>query len=275
MTYLRKSVPKPVSGSGAPTNKQGLMTLIYADEVLSEPGRDANGVKMLGNYVMKPGAKMLQLYATPSTQKMNITIEGDEDLEGFINKLEAMHPGTQLEISEFVANSLGTGFILMAGANCGNISNRAFGSICNPMKFTGEMMDDNEGAKTNLVFAQSIRDGKIPGFYEGSYSFAENVATDETLDLLVATGTAYQLPSFDPTAEITVASIDLEAGTIVSLIGGGGANPATLDTGVPTASVATILLKDGTQWVALEDAVINLEVFSDGTDTYLKEVSRA
>ncbi len=274
MTYLRKSVPKPQAGSGAPTLKNGLLTVVYADDVLSEPTRDGNGVKMLGNLVMKSGAKMYQLYATPSTQKMNITIEGDEDLEGFINKIEAIHPGTRLEISEFVQNSIGEGFMIISGGGCGNISNRIFGSVCNPMKFVGEMADDNDGAKTNLVFEQKVRDGKIPGFYYGELTFAENAtAPDETLDLLKATGAVYQLPSTATTAAITVDSIDLDAGTIVSLIGGGGDDPLTLSTGV-TGQVTT-LLKDGTQWVALEKAVINLEVFSDGTTTYLKEVSRA
>jgi hypothetical protein len=273
MSFTRKSVPKPPAGSGSPSPKNGLMTFIYVDDILSEPTRDQNGVLQLGNYVMKTNAKMYQFYATPSTQKMNITIEGDEDLGGFINKVEAMHPGNELDMMEFVQNSLDRGFIIIGGAGCGNATNRSFGSVCNPMKFKGEVVDDKDGAKTNLVFEQSYRDRKVPGFYQGTFSFAVNaIAPDASLDLLVASGTTYELPSFATTDDITVSSIDLAHGTVVSLIGGGGDDPATLSKG--TQGAVTVLLKDGTQWVALDKSVINLQVFKDDTTTYLSEISR-
>jgi len=274
MTIPRKSVPKPPGGSGTAKPKKGLLTVIYTDDVISEPTRDSNGVKMLGNYVLASGATMHSLYATPSTQKFSQEIEGDEDMEGFIKKLEAIHPADDLAINEFVQNNVGVPVIIIFGEGCGSAAGRVLGSVCNPMKLKGSSANDNEGRKNTLMYEQSVKDDKVAAFFYGEILLASNFeATTVDLDLTVANGPVQQLPSLTTTDEITAASIDLENGTIASLIGGGGADPATLDAGVQGA--VTVVLLNGTQWVALDKAVINLEVVKGGATTYLVERSRA
>ncbi len=90
--------------------------------------------------------------------------------------------------------------------------------------------------------------------------------------MTVANGTQYQLPSYAVTAAIDIASIDQPHGTFVTLIGGGGADPATLASGAGTA--ATVLLKDNTTWTALENATITFRVFDADATIYLIEESR-
>lgn len=262
------------AGAGAPQAKKGLITKIYADDVLTEPSRDSNGVKMLGNYVLKAGAKMHTLYATPSTQKVTQDIIGDEDFEALEKKVEAVHPGNSLDIREMVANELGVGVILIFGENCGDASGSVLGSKCNPMKLKGNYTNDKDGVKNMLQYEAAQADRFAIGHYTGEITLASNfVAADVDLELTVANGPVQQLPSLDTTDAITATSIDLETGTMVSLIGGGGSDPATLSAG--TQGAVDVVLINGTQWAALKDAVINLEVVNGGATKYLVERSRA
>ena len=275
MTNFRKSVPAPtIVGAGAPTPKNGLVTIMYSDDVLTFPLRDTNGVVMLGNIVLKANAKMYQLYLTPSTQKGSHEIEGDEDMEGFIKKFEGQHPGDSLEVNEFVQNGLGEGFIVLYGVGCGDSQGKVLGDPCNPMKLKGSYTDDKDGRKHILQFEQTYKDRYLAGFYDGEITLASNYeAATVDLDVIIANGVVYQLPALAVTDAITAASIDFEHNTIVSLIGGGGTAPATLDSGIQ--GVVTVILANDTTWTALEDAVINLLVFKAGATTYLIEQSRS
>lgn len=274
MTGFRKSVPKPTTvGAGAPTAKKAEVTVIYASDILSFPERDQNGVRLIGNIVLKPDAKMHTVYASPTSQKATFEIEGDEDQEGIKKVFEGMYPGDEIEAAEFVQNGLGEGFVIIYGAGCGKNKGKVLGSPCNTMRLRGGFEDSKDGTKYNLKFEQLIRDKYVPGVYQGTYQFAENhVSADASLDLTKANGSVYQLPSLEATASITASSIDLDHDAIVSLIGGGGSDPATLSSGVQ--GDVTVLLKDDTQWLGLKDSIINLAVFKAGATTYLREVSR-
>lgn len=272
---FRKSVPKPTNvGAGAPNPKKGDVTIVFADDILSYPERDANGVKMLGNIVLKAGAKMHKLYETPTSQKASHTIEGDEDAEQFKLKFEGMHPGDSLEINEFVQNVLGQGLIIIYGTSCGSNSKKVLGTPCNPMKLKGEFTDDKDGVKHTLNFEQYQGDSNLAGFYTGTLSFAEPfaVALATAIALTPENGGIYQLPATAAEADATITSLTLSHGQVVSLVGSGGAGPVVLESGASTA--ANVLLKDGTTWIALKDAVINLQVFLAGGTKYLIEVSR-
>lgn len=272
MSTLRISVPKPPVGSGTPTPKEGKVKVIYVADVLSEPARDANGVKMIGNYILKPGYRMIEVYMTPKTQKGNATVEGDRDYSGFKHAFEGSAP-MSMEMREWVAKSIDEGFIIIYGAGCGAYENYVLGSKCSPVFLKPDFSDDDTASKINLKFEQDSPQKLAPGFYQGSYSFAENyTATTPDLALLQANGFVYQLPSAAITDDITAASIDLESGTVISLVGGGGVAPFTLSEGIQGA--VTVLLKDGTDWTAVKDAVINLQVLDAGTIIYLIEQSR-
>jgi len=274
MTAYRKSAPKPLAGSGAAKPKNGLITVIYADDVIAEPVRDEKGVKMIGNFVLKAGANMIQLYASPSSQKFSQEITGEEDLETFTKKLEAIHPADDLVINEFVQNNVGVGVILIFGDNCGDSSGRVLGDVCNPMKLKGNSANDKEGRKNTLMYEQTLPDIKVAGFYNGEITLASNYEAESVdLDLTEENGVVQQLPSLKATDAITASSIDFAQDTIVSLIGGGGEDPATLNKG--TQGAVDVILRNGTEWIALKDAVINLKVINGGATTYLVEQSRA
>src|SRR5690606_18984337 len=97
-------------------------------------------------------------------------------------------------------------------------------------------------------------------------------APDENLALTVANGTRFKLAADTLGTALVIASLDHVDGTVISLIGGGGSDPFVLSAGVSTA--ATVVLKSGTDWAAVENAVIDLKVVNGGATKYLVEQKR-
>lgn len=274
MAVLRKSAPAPTTvGAGAAKKKKGEITVVYVADIIDFPTRDSGKVKMLGNIVLKAGAKMEKLYLTPDTQKLTQEITGDFDYEAFIKKAEGIYPGNPIEIREFIANNLGVDVVLVFGEGCGENTGDVLGSPCNPMRLKGNYSNDKDGVKNTMMYEHAINDNEVIGSYAGEVYFAENhVAATVDLDLTIANGPVYQLPSLAVTDAITANSIDLEHETMVSFIGGGGADPATLTSGAQ--GQVSVILKNDTTWTALENAVISLQVYKAGATTYLIEQSR-
>lgn len=276
---ILKSVPKPQNTSaGAPTPKEPNVTLVKTRDLLAYPAPDAGGVNLLGNYVLKPGAKMLQLYLTPSKSSSGFESEGDEDAVGVKQKYEGSHPGNSVEIREFILAALGEDFVIISGT-CRDANKTVYGTKCSPMKLKPTFSENADGTMHAVVFEQYMRTDQVPYNYTGSIELevAFN-AVGAALSLLLANGTSYQLPAFavELGTDVDVAALDLLHGTVVSVIGGGGEFPAVLGGGPTTGMPAvTVVLKEDTDWTALKDATISLEVFVAGATTYLIERSRS
>lgn len=274
MSGLMFSLKKPVkSNAGAVTAKKADIVLVDTTDILTLPSRDSKGVRMIGNIVLKPGANMIELYLTPSTQTPSYESEGEEDSESFIHQIEGMHPGNKLEAKEFFQNNIGRGFIAI-WSGCNNATGKElYGSPCAPLKMQGSFVADNERTGFTFTFASVQRTSYVPATYEGALTLAAPYEpADFNLNLTAANGAFYKLPTSAAADAIDIATTDLEHGDIVTLIGGGGASPATLSNGAATAG--TVQLVGGADWVALSDATIDLQVFDDGTTLFFREVAR-
>ena len=271
MFVIENIVKKDGAGAGAAVPSKPNVTFVRSKDVLQRPIRDSRGVKMLGDYVLKAGASMFTIYMVPSKQKQNFVGEGDEDMVTIKQSYEGVFPGDTLAANELFQNLVGEDLEIIAG-NCVDGFMRAYGTECSPMKLKPSYTSDSSGRMHTLVFAQEVGSQFVPGFYYGNLVLSAPTSTDATLDLTQANGIQYELESAAVTAAIDVASIDLEHNTLVTLIGGGGVDPLTLAKGAGTA--ATVILKDGTNWTALEDATISLRVFDEGATIYLVEESR-
>lgn len=275
---ILKSVPKPQNASaGAPTPKDPNNTFVRTADILAYPSVDSGGINQMGNYVLKPGAKFLQVYGTASKTGSGYESDGDEDAVGVKMKYELSHPGNSVEIREFIMAALGDDFIIFQGT-CRDTNKTVFGTKCSPMKLKPTGTDNADGTNNMLVFEQYMRTDQLPYNYTGSISFADPFAVvDKDLSLLEVNGLAYQLPAFADAlgTEIDVVALDLTHGSMVSLIGGGGVEPATLSEGVTTLANVEVMLKSGTVWTALQNASISLEVFVSGVKTYLVERNRS
>lgn len=164
---------------------------------------------------------------------------------------------------------MGRDVIIIYGS-CSSKDNRVYGSPCAPLQLKPTSQDDNEARKKTFVFEQFAATNQVPGFYEGSLSFAEPKATGAEITVKEY---RYKVNPLDATAPITFKSVALEHGEIVTLIGSGGADPAVLSASDNTAAVP-VFLKEGASWTALPNAVINLQVYKAGAKTMLLELSR-
>lgn len=274
MTTFRRSVPKPAAGSGAAKGKNSTVTLIHKDDILAFPPYNEFGVLLVGNIVLKPNAKMHTLYMTDEFQKASHTYEGEPDAGGFKKMFEGSHPGDELEINEFIQNNNEEAFLVVYDLDCNTNKRKVVGLPCNPLYLKGDFEDSKDGVKHNLKFEQRRSDRHVSKFYEGELTFAENtVSPDTSLVLATASGYVYQLPAIDVAdTDVTITSSDIAHKKVVTLIGGGGDEPATLAGGV--SGPVTVLLDNGTVWLASLNAYINLEVFDAGGTVYLKELSR-
>lgn len=273
MSYEFVNVEKPeVAGSGAGTPKDPNVFLVRTKDVLTWPVRNAKGVLMVGDLVMKSGKSASSVYMTGVNQKPNYNVEGEIDKENFMQKVEATHPGDALEAHEFYQNNLGEDLVLFY-KNCDDGKYRVYGTPCSPLRLKGGFEDNKDGRGFNFNFEQIQGTRFVPGHYAGNMPIAAPTATDVSIDMLVANGYQYKVEALDTTAAISLSDFDLEQGSVVTLIGSGGADPATLSAGDLTE--ATVILIDGQAWTALENATISFDVVDGGSTIYLVEKNRS
>ena len=210
---------------------------------------------------------------TPSKSKASYEPQGEEDAESYKHKFEGEHPGNELEIAEFVQNWTGVPAIVIYGS-CVDSYRKVIGTKCAPVRLKATLQDDNDARKNMLVFEQYANTGYVPGHYTGDVVFAEpfEVASVAGFAVSPANGNQYRFPVDDSGTPVAMSSMTLTDGTNITFIGRGGSDPSTLSGG--TNGGVTVLLRDGAQWVALENAVIHFKVYDAGATTYLIEQSR-
>lgn len=271
MSFIRVNAPKPEGiSSGSAKAGKGKVYLALVEDILSWPDRDGKGVKMLGNFTFKPGRSWHHVYMTPSKQDRSWESEGEEDAISITQKFVGVHPGDALESAEFVQQWLGKS-VIVAEEFCDGSPINIIGTPCAPLSLQPSFTGNNESTGFTMTFQAYAKTNMLPGYYYGDIVEGApfEVVDNEALALSEANGTQYLLVEDADADTIAVATNTLDHGTVVSLIGQGGSSPATLATG------SGVLLKNGTTWTALENAVINLMVFYDGTTRTLVEQSRA
>lgn len=273
--YVKVNLDKPAGispGSAAP--KRNKVVIIDSEDILVMPPRDGSSVNMVGNFVMKTGAKMIEFYVTKSKVSAPFETDGEEDSISIKQMFECQVPGNELSLKEFVQNWLGRNVIIIH-ESCTDDFKEVVGTTCAPLQMKPAKQDNNDGRHYALKFEQFAKSAWLPGHYTGEYIFEAPFAVSdaEVIPLLKANGAQYKLPATSTTTVAGIDDIDFDHGTYVTLIGQGGTTPTTLANG--TAGAATVALKSGTTWTALDGAVLQLQVFKAGATTYLLELSRS
>lgn len=179
---FRLNARKPKNGSGGlPTAKKGELYLLYVEDINSLPAVNQKGILASGDIHLKNGKRFHILYLTPSTQKRNIKSEGDVDSRGFKKKVTGNYPGDELEIHEFVKNNINQGFVIVMNSYDKQF-HRIYGSLDNPLYFTGEFNDDDSSKGYELTFEQNFADGTPLIFYDGQIILDESVIDDPDVD---------------------------------------------------------------------------------------------
>jgi hypothetical protein len=262
------------SKAGSPQGKDTNVIVFDFAKVSKWPVRDEGKVKMLGNIEFLKGSYVQEIYATSSSISTPKSSEGDEDNVGFTGTPEFSHPGSSLDIEEFIAyatnKQLGVAFRL-GGCDGGEQYYKVFGTPCNPLRLLVEGQDDKEGVKDLMKFEQSRKADLLPGRYYGTWQKASAFPVDAdsaTVDLDFGTG-EYQL-SDNTTALIITDLINSVNNHVYTLIGSGGSNPATIE-----SSNTKFLLKGGVDWQGLSNSRITLKAFDNGSETVFVEQSRS
>lgn len=169
MAYTKVSVLKKIDNAGRPVSFKNRVVLIDVDEDLDValfPARDAGGVKIVGDVVLKAGKKAIEMYVTPKTLKAYNTGEGDPDKKGYIQNLEFEHPGDELEYNEFAENCINKNFIAIVMRWDGT-AKRLVGTPGCPLQFSDEGKNDSEAITNTVKFSSLIRGPRI-AHYEGA-----------------------------------------------------------------------------------------------------------
>ncbi|HLS11766.1 MAG TPA: hypothetical protein VK050_06355 [Flavobacteriaceae bacterium] len=244
-TVKRTAGPSP--GAAAPSKD---LVLVKVDDVLHFPARDSKGVVVPGSFVMKEGAEMIEMYRTPGSQEDTYETEGDLDQEGITQSTQGNYPGDSVDILEFLQNNLGVGFVAIT-RRCDGGNNRMFGTQCSPVFLSSEYTSNSEGNMHTITLSQRIATTFVPAVYEGTFSFMEPTATDETIE--ATAGTTYKVDATMADEVITINTASLEAGDKITLIGG--------DVAGKLENTATVILAGGADWVGVPGASITLKAF--------------
>lgn len=261
--YVKKNIIKPSGMSpGKGGDKKDKVTIIDLDDLLNEASRDDKGVLIAGSHTFKENAYGVQLYVTPGTHEGKVTSEGEIDSEGFMQEYKLEHPGSELDILEFVANWINKN-VLIIDERCSDGAKYQFGSSCAPLRLQLESTDNKEMNKSILTFKSALK-GPMKAKYEGNVTLPSVTGTVDadatTVDLANGSG-EYQLQDNAAATEITTCS-NAADGLIFTLVGSGGNNPATISSG------NDFLLKNGTTWTGLANSKITFKAFKDGAGTF-------
>lgn len=138
------------------------------------PDVDAKGVKITGNIVLNNSAKAINLEVTASTIAVSQTSEGDPDNKGVKQKLEFSRPGSDdLAFEEFAENNVNEDLFAILQYQ-GSLVKKVLGYPGNPLQFTMESTDNNEG-DINKVTLESVLRGRRIAFYEGDMPAIDGV----------------------------------------------------------------------------------------------------
>lgn len=265
------SLLKSRNDAGLPTPKRGNAIVVLNKDILKWPAVAPDQVTYVGNFVFKEGAGFGELYMTPATQAATFEAGGNPDGMGSKNKFVGEHPGTEREAMSFLKEFANEGFVIFYGG-CGTSTWKVMGSQCHSMILSAGGKDDKDGNITTMTFEQEMLNNDRVMFYDGNVETLAPVSVvGSAVALASPKGGVYRLPVSDAAADITFTATTIEDKAFVTLVGAGGTTPATLKN--TTTGSVLVLLKEGTQWSALQGATITLQVVKSDK-TYLIEVDR-
>ena len=262
MTYVKVNVAKPGDNKGVGGDKKDKVIIFDWDDVLTNPSRDAGGIVITDNLVMKPGAYMITLYATQSSIKASADSEGDPDAKGIMQSVEFEHPGDSVEIREFRANWMNKNIGIVV-ERCSSTMKSLYGTPCSPLQMVFKAEDDKDKNKTTFTF-KSTQKGPDIADYRGTTTFGDVTGTvaanATTVDVQAGQG-RYQLTDGTAAAATITTCSNPENGGKYTLLGSGGSHPSTITGG-------DFILSNGTAWTALSGSELTVQAFKSGASAW-------
>ena len=272
MSYVKLNINKP-SGGAAPQSKQAEVVIVDLADVATWPNRDSKGVVMSGSIVFAANKYAIKMQVTGSKTSLPLTSEGEEDAVGFTSLPEFQFPGNSVEFLEFISNWTNKNIavaIKVGACDGGTPYYQVYGTPCNPLSLLIEGQNDNEKTASMVKFQQFTKSKVVTGVYYGTFTFdsATTVSADATtVDVTNGSG-EYQLQDNTGATEITDL-VNAAVGGVYTLIGSGGSNAATIDSG------GNFFLTGGATWTGDAGATLTVRAHDAGSsDFFFVEVSR-
>lgn len=264
MSYIKANVPRPSGNPGVGLSPKDRVTLIDVDDIAFFPERDAAGIVITDDIVMKPNKYGITLYLTPGTAEVTSPSEGDPDAKGFIPVVKFNHPGNSQEIREFKTNWLGRNCIVIV-EYCNGKDTDLVGSPCTPAQLTVSYTGNSESNTNELTFTQVMKGDDI-AIYKGTVTYEQPAVTVDAsqTEITFTVDGQYQLQS--GTAAIATVTGGSH-GSVMTILGCAGESPT-----IPKGGA--FLLKAGKTFTATEGSQITFRAFNDG-DSALKWIEQS
>ncbi len=212
---------------------------------------------------MNAGAYMISLYCTPSTVDLQQNTEGEADSRGVIQSLVFDHPGSEVEIEEFLLNwnNRNIGAIVQY---CSTGRKRQAGTLCAPLQLEAASQDNKDANKSTITLKSSQKSPYRIAEYEGTMTLdtVKGTAPANATYVDVDNGEGeYQLTDGSSSSATITTLANAVDGKVYTLLGSGGSWPSTI-TG------DDFVLKSGTAWNASAGATITFRAFKDGASSF-------
>lgn len=270
--YTLKKLDKPSAGAGAPNTGSRFAYLAAVKDLVSFPDTDDNNVLLTGQPVFKEGKGLVPVYITTPSREYSYESVGEQDARSHKVRFVGSHPGAEIEALEFAQNNLDEEFIIFIPGCQSTDAVKVLGRPCAPLIFRSNHKSSKDGSKFEFTFEQETGSKYIYMVYNGPLNLA--TAAYATVDFtapLTDLGAIQKVAKTALAEDLEITSLDDIAVPQVTFVGQ-EPDPAKAGTiSEDTTGPVMILLKNGTQWKAVEGSTINFEVFTTATVTVLIE----
>lgn len=163
-----KILEKGRVGVGSPGKRSRYAYLYYTDDIVYFPPTDATEVVLLGDIMLKPGATVVKLYITNTSQEYSFESMGEKDNRAFKVRFIGTHPGTELEALEFSKKNHDQDFIVVIPEGITSQNSKVLGTPDAPLTFKVSHKNNKEGSKYDMTFEQEIPSDDVYLHYTGA-----------------------------------------------------------------------------------------------------------
>ena len=133
MAYEMISVPQEGFNPGQPEGKKNIVIVFDFDDVKTYE-RDEKSVKVT-SFAMQEGKKPIGLFVNETSIDAGDEVEGEAYARGYIQHVNADHPGTELAVAEFKANKVNANLgVIILSCDASVTTAKIYGTPCAPLK---------------------------------------------------------------------------------------------------------------------------------------------
>lgn len=261
MTYSKINITKG-ENAGAGSDIKGKAYIVDITDVISGFERDADGITISGNLVLKSGAVMQTVEFTKNTLKNTSKSEGDVDAKGTIQGCEFEHPGNTVAIRAFRRFWMNKDIVIIY-EHCDPTKNDdLYGSICSPMQMNYDANEDKDKNNTKFTFVSTNKGPEVAVYLGTKTVGSDTVVAADTVTIDVTNGPGrYQLTT-NTAAKTLLGLSNMVHNGVYTLIGSGGTYPASIPSG------GLWILKDGSSWSGISGSSITFRGYKNGASTW-------